>query len=146
MDRFWSKVDIRGAGECWPWQGAMRNNGYGSFWLGQNYVGAHVAAYILATENPTDGKHVLHSCDNRGCCNPSHLRLGTPADNVKDMVERGRHRGTNSNRLSYRVARAMRMLAADEGLSDERLADLFSTSPRQVRRIINGEYWRERVP
>jgi len=41
----------------------------------------------------SDGYHgavVMHTCDNRLCCNPRHLRLGSQADNVRDMDVKGR--------------------------------------------------------
>ena len=33
---------------------------------------------------------ILHSCDNPGCVNPRHLRVGTHEENVKDRQSRGR--------------------------------------------------------
>jgi len=36
---------------------------------------------------------VLHSCDNSLCCNPDHLGLGTHADNMREMAQRGRATG-----------------------------------------------------
>ena len=35
---------------------------------------------------------VMHTCDNRACCNPDHLELGTQADNVRDMMKKDRAR------------------------------------------------------
>lgn len=35
------------------------------------------------------GGVVRHSCDNKRCVNPTHLTLGTRAQNVKDSVDRG---------------------------------------------------------
>ncbi len=38
-------------------------------------------------ENKCEG-HVLHTCDQEWCIEPSHLYLGTHADNMRDMFER----------------------------------------------------------
>lgn len=55
-------------------------------------LGAHVVALILATGEQPNGRQALHSCDNRRCVNPQHLRWGTQAENMEDMVKRGRWR------------------------------------------------------
>mgnify|MGYP001550307413 CR=1 FL=1 len=97
-ERFWRYVDRRGADECWLWVGQSRNVGYGYIGVGGRAGGkilSHRAAWLLAN-GPIpdgDGHHgtvLMHTCDNRLCCNPAHLRLGTQADNVHDMDQKGR--------------------------------------------------------
>jgi|SRR6185312_13275164 len=75
--------------ECWEWTGALNSDGYGAFWHGRN-VNSHVLAYEIFKGTIPRDMHVLHGCDNRRCCNPEHLRLGTHAENMKDKVVRGR--------------------------------------------------------
>lgn len=93
--RFWAKVKISSEpDDCWEWTGGINPNGYGrigSHKYGEQYS-THRLAYKLTHGEITDGLFVLHSCDNRKCCNPAHLFLGTHKDNVADMINKGRQR------------------------------------------------------
>jgi hypothetical protein len=99
--RFWRKVDRRGPNECWPWLGNTLVQGYGSIGSGGRngkHLRAHRVAWELANGPipKSTGHHgtvVRHKCDNRLCCNPSHLEIGTQGDNVADMINR---RGGNA--------------------------------------------------
>lgn len=84
--RFWSKVSIRQPHECWPWAAAINVTGYGAFGIGQKMYGAHRVAYwLIVGEWP---EVCRHTCDNRPCVNPMHLRDGTAADNNRDALTR----------------------------------------------------------
>src|SRR5262245_23723914 len=70
-ERFWTKVDRVGRGECWPWLGATFVNGYGKLFLGRDESGrsqfakAHRLSWEMANGRPVPvGLSVLHSCDN----------------------------------------------------------------------------------
>lgn len=82
-------------GECWLWTGPVTPDGYGLLTIldPKRCRGAHRVALALSEGVDVDeyrGKVVRHRCDNPPCINPSHLVLGTVADNVRDMYERGR--------------------------------------------------------
>lgn len=47
-------------------------------------------AYELTKGHIPAGMIVMHTCDNPPCCNPSHLVLGTQAENLADMRAKGR--------------------------------------------------------
>jgi hypothetical protein len=77
--------------DCWHWQGPLTPSGYGciQYVTGEKAL-AHRVAYELFVGPIPEGLFACHHCDNPPCCNPNHLYAGTPADNSRDMVARGR--------------------------------------------------------
>jgi len=92
--RFFAKLQVYGPAMCWPWQGARTRGGYGHMKLpgSRKTIRASRLAYIMFNGPLPKKKKVLHSCDNPPCCNPNHLTKSTQARNVKDAIERGRHK------------------------------------------------------
>jgi hypothetical protein len=97
---FWKLVAVGTAQECWEWQGSLDRDGYGVVRRDGRYTRAHRLSLALSGRDPA-GAVVMHQCDNRRCCNPSHLRIGTHAENVQDMISKGRVRVLRGQPLGY---------------------------------------------
>lgn len=87
---FWSMVS-KSEG-CWTWTGQHTRAGYGHIsFMGHRWRYAHRVAWELSNGPIPHGRLVCHRCDNPGCVRPDHLFLGTQADNMRDMVSKGRN-------------------------------------------------------
>jgi len=95
IDRFWKGI-VRGVGAtCWEWVG-RKHWGYGFFKYGRKTVKAHRFSFMLhGGILDGDKPFVLHKCNNRGCCNPSHLYAGNQKQNMRDKYTAGTQRGEN---------------------------------------------------
>jgi len=148
---FWANVDRRGPDECWLWNVSVSNNGYGNTRHEKRQQGSHRVAWLLERGPIPKGLLVLHRCDVRACCNPSHLFLGTLADNMADMVAKGRqsHANTNPVRGSAHVQAKLveediphiRRLSAS-GISSQNIANIFGVSRTAVYQIVERKRWK----
>lgn len=82
-ERFWAKVDVRGADECWPWLGAPNGSGYGWFNRDGRVLGAHRVSYELVIADIPAGMEIDHLCRNKACVNPAHLEPVTKLENMR---------------------------------------------------------------
>jgi hypothetical protein len=92
--RFWDHV--RKTEGCWIWEGPTLPKGYGYFYdskVQRGTIYAHRYALSLRTQL-LPGDVACHSCDNPRCLRPSHLFVGTAADNIADMIAKGREGDT----------------------------------------------------
>lgn len=155
VKRFWSHVDKRSSDECWNWTAYVASNGYGRVqWKEVNGVSVHRVAWELAYGPIPKQLFVLHKCDNRRCCNPSHLFLGSQADNMKDMAAKGRGvkakgytrpdvRGELNNRagLTQNDVREIRRRAV-MGTTQKKLALEYNVGTATINSIVLRKTWR----
>lgn len=141
--RFWRKVDHTET--CWLWMGAKRGDGYGAFQLGPKQIAAHRYSYQLRSGEIPEGMVVMHSCDVPLCVNPTHLRLGTHAENSADAARKGRKLPGSQNhqaKLTEGQVIEMRERYAAGGVTQRQLADAFEVSPALVAAIVARKAWR----
>jgi DNA-binding transcriptional ArsR family regulator len=132
---FWSQIDRRGRDECWDWQGAKNNAGYGCFHLNGKFWMAHRFMYRIKTgEEIPSGLVVRHKCNRPVCCNPNHLDIGTPLDNSRDRDSKGRNRRIAGARK--RDAEMVRLIQEKEprGLMIGEFADQAGLDIQEARR------------
>ena len=145
-DLFWGKVNRAGPiiqeklDACWIWEGGKQLNGYGRFFTPRpehrTYL-AHRFSWILAHGNILENSYVLHRCDNPPCVRPTHLFLGSQADNRIDCMLKIR----NPNRkLSPENVREIRQLLSFK-VSQQSIADKFGVTQVCISHIHRNTSW-----
>lgn len=151
MSDFWSNVDK--GGDCWLWTGRKHRQGYGFVWRSdlKRQVLAHREAWRL-TNGDAGSLHVLHRCDVPACVNPSHLFVGTHADNMRDCVAKGRHKiprisGARHGgaTLNPDDADLVRRLYRFGNFTMKELAARYGVGRMTISRVLNGEHWAVRA-
>lgn len=129
----WFKKKFRVAENgCWNWIASCDRRGRGQVNVSGRPVRAHIVSWLLY-KGSTEGKCVLHKCDNPRCVNPEHLFLGTQDDNMKDAARKGHHAKSVSNEKAAEIVTAF-----NSGIrSPTELARIFGVSRTSVRWAIS---------
>jgi len=148
-DVLWEKVEIRQPHECWPWKGYKNEEGYGRTWINDNGYYAHRVIFNLvypnviqlsAPKSTHDQGFLLHTCDNPSCCNPSHLFVGTHADNMADKVAKGRSpdfSGDRGPRCKLTMDQAIEIREKRKnGISAKQLAKDYELSLSSIKTLL----------
>lgn len=94
---------------CWEWMGTRNSSGYGVIVFPPKRYGVHRVAYEVWIGSIPEGHHIHHTCRNRACLNPDHLRCLSASTHVQLPQPRGYKRPAHSakketvgERLEYR--------------------------------------------
>lgn len=91
------------------------------------------------------GMCVLHTCDNPPCVNLDHLFLGTQADNIADMVAKGRQRGAPGSSNGFAKLTEGQVVAIKErlaqGESGRNIANDYPVQETTISHIKTGRMW-----
>lgn len=128
--------------QCWLWTGANNGSrGYGKIRERTRSIFAHRSAWEATHGAIPDEQLVLHRCDHPACCNPSHLFLGTQAENMHDMAMKGRSNQGERCNFTKLTADRVREIRAATGLQRE-IASRFAVAQQTVSRIRRRVDWR----
>jgi hypothetical protein len=124
-ERFDDKVDR--SADCHLWTGATDLNGYGKLNVGGETRGAHRLAYQWEHGDIPDGRMIDHTCNNKSCVNPDHLRLVAPEENAVGAAPK----------LSQEAAQEIRALSGR--YTQKELAEEYGVTASAIGAIVRGE-------
>lgn len=159
-ETFWARVNIGAIDSCWEWSGALTSSGYGNLRYAGKSIQAHRLAYALSIGGITlatgfrevgkakrYARFVLHRCDNRKCCNPSHLFLGSMRTNQLDAYAKGRKvqpKSEHSNaKLTSEQVRRIRKTYDSGGVKQTELAEAYGVSQRTISLVVRRETYKD---
>lgn len=131
--------------DCLEWPYSNCREGYGRTKLADMKIqSSHRVMCRLVYGEPPKGKRVAaHSCGNRNCVNPTHLRWATHQENSDDMLIHGtRHKGTQvtSAKLSENNVHDIRR-RLQRGEHPKDIAKLYDVNKYTITSIRKGRSW-----
>src|ERR1700761_3213143 len=145
--KFWENVQK--TEYCWNYTKRKMKNGYARVTIGKRPNRkdqlAHRYSWELQYGMIPSGVLVCHHCDNRSCVRPSHLFLGSAADNSNDMLKKGRDRNkvfpgqaNGSAKLTWAQVKKIR----ERKLTYKQITERYGIKHSQIHNILSGKCWK----
>ena len=133
------------SGECWVWTGA-KASGRGQVAFKGKVLAVTRVVWEYHNGPIPPGMFICHKCDNPPCCRLDHLFVGSPADNMRDMMEKGRaNPRSGPQHHNYRLSDAQVVdlrERSSRGESTAALAAEFGIHISYVRQLVKRQYRR----
>lgn len=148
-ESFWAHVTK--TNQCWIWNGTTQNMRYGVFWVRKKRILAHRYSLELVGDKPRRNQVVSHKCDNPLCVKPSHLFIGSQADNLHDMFQKGRgnqsglelgrgKKGEDSPMHRLTTEQVKEIKSSKDGVMI--IAKRYNIAHSSISNIRNGKAWK----
>jgi len=134
---------------CWICTSHSSKGRYLTYYVNGKSMMMHRYMYEKYKGKIPDGILACHTCDNTSCINPDHLFLGTQADNMADMVKKGRQstgrinnrgQGNGSHKLTEKQVCSIKY---DYPCSTRtEIAKIFNISISMVSHIMLNKNWK----
>ena len=148
ISKFWFNISRKSDSECWHWERAINHNGYGVVRLNGKTLRSHRVAFEISVGSIPEELCVLHKCDVRNCCNPSHLFTGTSLDNQRDCISKGRAikahgERVGSAKMTFEKVFEIRRMYANGNWTHKKLAKYFGIGKSTIGYILNERNWKQ---
>lgn len=146
-ESFWKLIRRGAPTDCWPLIRTIHTGLHGQIMVNRRRLMAHRIAYALTRGPIPHGAVICHTCDYRPCCNPSHLFLGTIADNNADMYQKGRNpcapgERNGSAKLTDDQVRQILNRYESKNISTAELAREYGVHEGSVQSLLRGQSWK----
>ena len=144
MDRITRHIVVAENG-CHLFMGHRNEDGYGRIGKGNSLVFVHREMFKHHNPDIEITGVIMHSCDTPNCVNIEHLRHGTQAENIADMVAKGRRvtvKGSAQKdaKLTESDIPVIRQRLSD-GATFARIARDYKVSETAIRNIKMNKCW-----
>lgn len=128
---------------CLEWPFSRSGGGYGKIGRDGKTLDVHRLVCREVYGNPPIPKYeAAHSCGNRLCCNPSHLRWDTRKGNFADKSKHGTLLfGERHVRAKLSTSQVFEIRRLSGKILQREIGERFGVSKSQVGRILRGDRW-----